>query len=237
MAKKFFDTALKGQFYGDGDNVLTSTSRVCLLDANGNPIGSDTIERVSSLLYTKDDLVDMGLPSGTLWATKNLGATAVTGYGWYFSWGNLEAHPEGSGYNFNQTTYDATPAASISADLTLSQDAARANLGGAWRMPTKDDFVELFNDSYTTNEWTSNYENSGVAGRVVTSKANGNKVFFPAGGRYSGTTLADKGTVGRYWSSKYLSSAGARFLKIDSNSAVPDGQNARYLGFSIRPVQ
>lgn len=232
-----FQDSLKKWFYKNGTKVLTDTSRVTLLDASGNPLGSasmdEFVRKVAATLTSPDDYVDLGLPSGLLWGTKNIGATSPTGWGWYFSWGNLDGHPEGSGYNFSQDVYNATDAASISQDLDASQDAVRAIKGGTWRMPTQYDFAELFNSSYTTNEWTTV---NGVNGRKVTSKINGKSVFFPAAGNYGGTSLSDRGSSGSYWSSSWVSATNARGLYFYSSSVGPQNSDARRYGFSLRGV-
>jgi hypothetical protein len=232
-----FEVSLKNAFYKNGTKVLTDTSRVTLLDASGNPLGSasmdEFVRKVAATLTSPDDYVDLGLPSGLLWGTKNIGATSPTGWGWYFSWGNLDGHPEGSGYNFSQDVYNATDAASISQDLDASQDAVRAIKGGTWRMPTQYDFAELFNSSYTTNEWTTV---NGVNGRKVTSKINGKSVFFPAAGDYGGTSLSDRGSYGCYWSSSWVSATNARGLYFGSSSVYPRDSYYRRLGFSLRGV-
>ena len=232
-----FGVSLKNAFYKNGTKVLTDTSRVTLLNANGEPLGSasmdEFVRKVAATLTSPDDYVDLGLPSGLLWGTKNIGATSPTGWGWYFSWGNLDGHPEGSGYNFSQDVYDTTNAASISQDLDVSQDAVRAIKGGTWRMPTRYDFAELFNSSYTTNEWTTV---NGVNGRNVTSKINGKSIFFPAAGYYVGTSLTSRGSVGLYWSSSWISATDARGLNFNSSSVNHQDNNGRRLGLSLRGV-
>jgi len=240
-----FQDSLKNAFYGLGANVLSATSRICLLDANGNPIGSDTIERVSSYIYTKEDMVDMGLPSGTLWCKKNIGATVETASGWYFSWGNLDAHAKGAGYDFSDANYNASDAASISGNLTLVQDAARANKGAGWRMPSKEEFAELFdatNTEYVTasgNVITGTDKRTtynGVTGLLIRSKANGNTLFFPAAGYYNGTTLSNEGSNGLYWSSSFYSATNAYYLYFYSSGVYPQLNDNRRDGFSVRPV-
>ena len=233
-----FGVSLKNAFYKNGTKVLTDTSRVTLLNANGEPLGSasmdEFVRKVAATLTSPDDYVDLGLPSGLLWGTKNIGATSPTGWGWYFSWGNLDGHPEGSGYNFSQDVYDTTNAASISQDLDVSQDAVRAIKGGTWRMPTQYDFAELFNSSYTTNEWTTV---NGVNGRKVTSKINGKSVFFPAAGYYNGTSLSSRGSDGYYWSSSWVSATDARYLSFNSSGVSPQYSSyRRRYGFSLRGV-
>lgn len=176
--------------------------------------------------------VDLGLPSGLLWARANLGATVPESYGTYFSWGNTEGHPAGAGYNFSQIVYNATPAAAIAEDLSLEHDAARVNLGTPWRMPTTDEFKELIDNC--SSIWTTL---NGVYGRLFTSNVNGNTLFFPAAGCYEGTALQDRGSRGFYWSSTYISSTSARNLSFNSSSVNPQISNVRSDGFSVRAVR
>ena len=113
--------------------------------------------------------VDMGLPSGRLWAIANIDVTTNSGFAevdgapspykyecTFFSWGNTEGHNPISdsafSYNWgenNEGPYASTPGAQLTADAGLSFDAARAILGGPWRDPSTDDFAELFNSAYT----------------------------------------------------------------------------------------
>lgn len=153
-------------------------------------------------------------------------------YGFYFSWGNLDGHPAGAGYDFSQDTYDETPAASISTDLSLNEDAARVNLGAPWRMPTEAEFQELYDNC--TSIWTTL---NGVNGRLFTSNINGKTLFLPAAGRCSGTSLEDRGSVGSYWSSTYDTATYAHRLTFNSSDVNPLSSNVRRNGFSIRAVR
>lgn len=161
-----------------------------------------------------------------------MGATLPESFGLYFSWGNTDGHPAGGGYNFNQETYNATPAAPISTNLSLDKDAARANLGAPWRMPTAAEFQELYDNC--TCVWTTL---NGVNGRLFTSNVNGNTLFFPAAGNYGGTSLNGRGSDGDYWSSTYNSATNARCLNFNSSGANPQYNGNRRLGFSMRAVQ
>lgn len=150
----------------------------------------------------------------------------------YFSWGNLYGHAKGSGYDFSQAVYDTTPAAAINADLSLSQDAARANLGAPFRMPTDAEIQELVNNC--TSVWTTL---KGVAGRLFTSNVNGNTLFFPAAGVYNGTSLEYSNTVGYYWSSTFYSATNGIGLSFGASVVSPayNSRGRRY-GFSVRAV-
>lgn len=173
----------------------------------------------------------MGLPSGVLWASCNIGAEKPSDYGLYFSWGNTEGRAEGSGYDFSEDIYDQTPGAAIDTDLPLENDAARTNLGDNWRMPTSVEFQELY-DNCTSIWFTLN----GVDGVLFTSNINGNTLFFPAAGFYNGTALSKRGLNGSYWSSTYVSAANARYLGFNDTTVNPQNGYSRRLGFSVRAV-
>lgn len=176
--------------------------------------------------------VDLGLPSGLLWAKANLGATVPESPGIYFSWGNTEGHPTGAGYDFSQEVYNTTPAAAISNNLSLDQDAARAVLGSPWRMPSSAELQELYDNC--THVWSTL---NGVNGILFTSNVNGKTLFLPAAGFYNGTVLTGLGASGRYWSSTYESATGALNLSFSSSSVLPHDNNGRRYGFSIRAVR
>ena len=118
--------------------------------------------------------VDLGLPSGLKWAKANLGAESETDPGLYYMWGDTEGHAQDSGYKFTSKNYTAKGLDAISTNLTLAQDAANVRLGGSWRMPTKEDYLELCANCFA--EWTTNYDGTGKAGVIfysTTSNATG----------------------------------------------------------------
>ena len=181
--------------------------------------------------------VDLGLPSGLKWATCNVGATSPEQAGLYFAWGETTgytAEQVTSGVrSFSPSVYNLGSAASISTDLTLEQDAARANLGGNWRMPTKAEYQELLDNCDVA--WVSSYKGKGVAGKLFASKTNGNSVFFPAAGYCYDWSVGVVGSLGYYWSASWESSSGAWCLRFDSGG---QGLNygSRYFGYSVRGV-
>lgn len=191
--------------------------------------------------------VDLGLPSGTLWARGNIVKDAngnytignETDWGTYISWGNIIGHNEGEGYNFDQTIYNSTPGASISADIPnndAAHDIALAKLGNPLHLPTKEDFQELYDN--TDTEWVANYNNTGVAGRKFMKKSDHSVyVFFPASGYYNGTTLNGRGTYGNYWSASFYSATSAYSLYFSSSGVDPQFNSYRRIGRSVRPVQ
>ena len=153
------------------------------------------------------EFVDLGLPSGLLWATCNVGATSPEQAGLYFAWGETVGFSadqvEDGERSFSSSEYSSGPAASISTDLTLEQDAAHIYLGGKWRMPTKAEFEELF--SNTTQTWTMDYNGTAVVGHIFVSKSNGNSMFFPAAGYRCNSPLYKADLYGRYWTASWES--------------------------------
>lgn len=184
-----------------------------------------------------DGFVDLALPSGVLWADKNVGATTPYEDGLYFSWGNVIGHTGDDGYDFgtsNDGPYASTPGAALTGNIAANNtyDAARHNMGAPCRMPTVGEFQEL--NSNCTSEWT---DEDGVAGRRFTSNINGNSIFFPASGYRSGTGLYSHGTYGICWSSSLYSQASGYGLYFGSGGVNPANYNLRFDGFSVRAVQ
>ena len=184
--------------------------------------------------------IDLGLPSGLLWATCNVGANEPWESGLYFSWGNVKGHEKGSWYYFgisNNGPYASTPGAVLTDNIPVDAgyDAARANLGGSWRMPTKEEFKELVENC--TNERTTQ---NGVNGRLFTSRINGNSVFFPSAGYYFGTSLSNDGMYGCYWSSSLNSQTYAYGLFYGyfsgSGDVYPQDYSYRFIGYPVRAV-
>ena len=177
--------------------------------------------------------VDLGLPSGLLWATCNIGAKEPWESGLYFSWGNVDGHAKGSGYNFCETKYETTPGAVLTDSIPADEkyDAARANLGGGWRMPTAFELQEL--DDNCTSEWTTQ---NGVNGRRLTSNINGNSVFFPVAGYYDEAILSYEDEYGYYWFSSPHSQYTVYYLTFGSGSFYPHNYCSRHYGFTVRAV-
>ncbi len=191
------------------------------------------------------DYVDLGLPSGTLWATCNVGATTPEGYGDYFAWGETEPK---STYNWstykyangdhnqltkycNKSNYgyndfiDSLPA------LEPSDDAATANWGGEWRMPSTEQWRELFKNT-TVQYKTIN----GVKGMLFT--VNNDSLFLPAAGYCWDNGLSHDGNSGYYWSNSLdtVIPYSAKYFYFKPNSYYVD-YDRRYLGLSVRAVR
>ena len=180
------------------------------------------------------EFVDLGLPSGTLWATCNVGATSPEQAGLYFAFGETKGFTaeqvEKEERSFDDKSYKAKD---ISTNLTLEQDAAHFYMGGKWRMPTAGYYQELIDNCNVV--WTADYNGTGVAGRVFTSKVNGNYVFFPADGYCLNSFGYRVGSGGYYWSASWHSFFSAWVLDFDFG-----GQDVyrddRCYGYSVRGV-
>ena len=216
----------------DGDILYAK-----LYDINGSVLAQDTI-------HSTGDWVDLGLPSGLLWATRNVGATSPEDYGDYFAWG--ETTPK-SVYNvttyiyFNGVPHQLTKYCNNSDfgyngfidNLTILQpgdDAATANYGG--RTPTFEEWEELMNN--TTSIWTTQ---NGVNGRLFTG-TNGNRLFLPAAGFRLDSSLNFDGCNGLYWSSSL--NTGNPYGACDYDFALiyqSMGGSSRHVGLSVRAVR
>lgn len=163
--------------------------------------------------------VDLGLPSGTKWATCNVGSTTPEGYGDYFAWGETSTK---STYTQDNYTYTGDPN-----NLPSSADAATANWGSGWRMPTQTEMKELINNCTVT--WTTQ---NGVTGSLFTGP-NGNSIFLPAAG-----TNGNAGSSGCYLSSLLDSSTPTHAwqLNFGSSSCSTSRSFPRTFGFTVRAV-
>ena len=192
------------------------------------------------------EYVDLGLPSGLKWATCNVGATTPEGYGNYYAWGETTTKETYSwatykwcnGSESTLTKYNTSSSFGTVDNKTvleLADDAARVNWGGAWRMPTDAEWTELRDNCEWT--WTDDYNGTGVKGRIVTSKTNGNSIFLPAAGDRNNDDLYFAGDYGTCWSSSLnaVDPDGAWYVYFSSGNVSRDG-SYRYCGRSVRPV-
>lgn len=167
--------------------------------------------------YNGYEYVDLGLPSGTLWAKCNIGAEKESDYGLYFAWGETVGYKDASsgkifnwsdykycnGSNKTLTKYNTNSSFGIVDNLTtlkLSDDAVYVNMGGSWRMPSYEEYNELINN--TTNTQTTV---NGVNGWLFTGN-NGNTLFFPASGTCENGSVNVVSSYGNYWGSSLSSS-------------------------------
>ena len=207
-------------------------------------------------------VVDMGLTSGVKWAARDLDLTKPGGFcdtpftyqKSFFSWGNIDGHnPVANSFvgvydwgTDNAGTYSGTKGNTLQTDIPVGEefDAARANLGSPWRMPTTAEFAELFSNIryIDANGDEISGDNklttvNGVIGLYLESTVNGNRLFFACSGLGYGTGWLNVGSYGLYWSASVLSAAYARSLNFYSGGVNPQYYDDRFLGFAVRPVQ
>lgn len=193
------------------------------------------------------EYVDLGLPSGTLWATCNLGANNPEDYGFYYAWGETNTkstfewgnYALANGSNKQLTKYNDDSYFGVvdgKEELELVDDAAYANWGSDWCMPTSKQIKELVNSSYTTTETTTL---NGVYGLKITSKRSGfvgKYIFLPATGYRIGSTLNGFAKSWYYWSTTIYKEGLVYNLYYDGSRAKL-ATSSRQLGQSIRPVR
>lgn len=191
-------------------------------------IPSDTSSSIHSY-------VDLGLPSGTLWATYNIGATKPEEYGDYFAWGETEPKDVYNWSTYKWVDDEMTKYNDGDGLMTLlpEDDAATANWGSEWRMPTNEEQRELVEEcQYQMTEV------NGVYGAKFTGK-NGNSVFFPAAGGYYGSHVCEVGDHGFSWSSSLHEEDeySARYFYFYEKRVHLNDYSTRGDGFSVRAVR
>ncbi len=196
-------------YKSDGSKIMLLANEVDSIGFEGTNIEPDDNEDEEDMEdeepfipdANNHEYVDLGLPSGTLWATMNLGAEFVEDYGELYAWGDLEpkqGDTDSSRYSINGEytkyhyyNYTDTIEGDNKTILELSDDAANVNWGGDWRMPTLEEFQELVENC--TWDWV---EKDSIEGMNVTGP-NGNTIFLPA----AGCSNYDVNIFGNYWSS------------------------------------
>jgi len=236
------------------DIILTDSGNLTAGDVNGDhEVNIADVNTIISIILSgpapdlEHDYVDLGLPSGTLWATRNVGASAPEEYGDYFAWGETEPKNDYdwstykwcngsmtkltkyclySYYGYNDFVDDKT-------ELDPADDAACAHYPGG-RMPSLVQIQELCDNC--TCQWT---QRNGVNGQLVTGP-NGNTMFLPAAGGRWGESLYDAGSYGYYWSRTLYSghpyNAGYLYFYSTAWSRWNNGIY-RYYGHTVRAVR
>lgn len=206
------------------------------------------------------EYVDLGLPSGTLWATCNIGASKPEEAGDYFAWAETEAkdnydlstykYSKSGDYSLDDLTKYTFPDNNIYADwyfefnkfigdnktiLEANDDVAKVNFGSDWRMPTREEFEELIKEC----SWQFSYEYNSPSrvGYTITSLKNGNTIFLPAAGFYDKADLKEHKRNGSYWCGTLSLDKSAEADAFEmSASEVKMSNVLRTSGFTIRPV-
>lgn len=216
---------LKKSGYKDKKHIL-------LVSESQTSAVSESLEKGMSL-----GAVDLGLPSGTLWADRNVGADSPEAYGNYFAWGEISTKStyNWSTYKWCKDPYDTmtkycTKSSYGKVDnktvLDLEDDAAYVNMGAEWRMPTETQMSEL--NSKCTWTWT---KQKGTKGYKVTGP-NGNSIFLPAAGYRDGSYFSNAGSRGYYWSASLHESYPYSAWVVSFNSSGYDTYSC-YRGFGV----
>lgn len=167
-----------------------------------------------------------------LWATRNVGANSAIAYGDFYSWGNVDGHAPGSGYNFSQAAYEQTPGAQLTSDIDAAHDAATVAWGDGWRMPGLAELAEL-RDNCTFAEVTV----AGVTVIRAVSNINGASMMIPCAGYGIGANVSGVGVYAECWGTRLDSQGRASRIRLIGNTASVSAIGARYYGFSVRPVR
>lgn len=226
--------------------VVVSCNKPDEPNSGGNNNGGNDTIIDNSGSYNGHDYVDLGLPSGTMWATCNVGADTPEGFGEYFAWG--ETLPKevyawknykygnfvNDCYQLNKYCTDSVYGLNGFVDdlavLESADDAATANWGAGWRMPTIEEWEEL----YLNTTYTITTQNS-VKGCLFTA-SNGNRIFLPAAGYWWDNAF--NADLGVYWSCSLNTSYPNRSwgFHFNSDSGHICGSSDRNRGQSVRPV-
>ena len=183
------------------------------------------------LSYVPAEAIDLGLPSGTKWASYNVGAAAPDEYGGSYAWGETDIKDSYSWSNYKYCNGSAETCINIGDDISGTQyDVATQKWGNGWQMPTSTQFSEL--EDKCTWEWTTQ---NGIKGQKVTGP-NGNSIFLPAVG--SGYDNGEGvGSTGYYWTSTLYDTSLARDFIYYMDFLSYIGKRDRCSAHAVRPVK
>lgn len=238
-----------------GDNTGDNTGDDTGGDNTGDNTGDDT-GGDDTPVVTNPDYVDLGLPSGTLWATKNIGAETPYECGDFFAWGEVEPKSNDpytwDGYELNEGDTTHVSLSKYNNEDYLDElepvdDAATHSLGSNWEMPSKEQINELLDSRYTEASWALQ---NNVNGLMVISKANeNNRIFIPAGGFYNWddvntfetSSVKQAGHVCSLWSKSCkrpdsLYAESLQFGDTEDYARYESVTASRCLGKNVRPV-
>lgn len=228
----------------DGSYVIMSNGTTLIIDPDNYSKVSDHWEQVDMIL---NGFVDLGLPSGTLWSTVNVGAQTPFQRGQYFSWGNIEgyvaSYNEGDysgeivGYSFIQDNYVLTNGYQLSGSIPVENDAAVDIMGGKWSIPTDVQFQELIDNCTITQ-----VEKNGVPGKLFTSNINGKTLFIINNGYGNATTLDSPMYQSAYWTNAEDDVDTSKALSFTLGTSIlpnltPIHPEEKRFGFGIRAVK
>lgn len=221
----FIIAVMVASFFSWTQNVMV----IKMKDNSVHILNVDEIRQVVNQDCPEAEAIDLGLPSGTKWASWNIGASSPEEYGGYYAWGETE---EKSYYSWNTYVYYNDGFVDIGDDIAGTQyDVAHVKWGGTWRMPSSEQIRELIVNC--SSEWKAM---NGMKGILVTGP-NGSTIFFPAtGGFLWDGNLTYEGSVGYYWSSSLYFDELVSLLYFDSNGWDHWRGIGRDCGLSVRAV-
>ena len=185
------------------------------------------VEGVCHVTVANVTAVDLGLPSGALWADRNVGAASAEAYGNYYAWGEIAPKDIYSWDSYVCIKYTVQDGR---CGLLAEDDVATVELGEAWRTPTVYEWVELADECTWT--WDATKKGYKVVG------ANGNSIFLPAAGAQPVGEDVQPGEYGGYWSSTRLPYDATEAWSIGFYDDDIDSYNdARYFGYPVRAIQ
>ena len=244
---KRFDLSAFGLSNGDLPRVIDLVDRI--YDYQDIAVSQGNVDSLNNSA-NGHEYVDLDLPSGTLWATCNVGASKPEGYGDYYAWGETktksvydwETYKYANGDDYHKLTKYCCNSENgdngFTDNLTTLQagdDPATSNWGSGWHTPSKSQWDELL--ANTTNTWTTQ---NGVKGGLFTSKKNGQTLFLPAAGYRGGSELYDASSESYYWSRSNFTHYSGHAWGLRSNSGGCDMFRYGYgrdSGFTVRPVR
>lgn len=180
---------------------------------------------LDKVLYLQHEYVDLGLPSGTMWASYNLGSNKPEDFGGYYAWGEIKTKTE-----YNKDNYDFLQQENLQKEC----DVANKQWGGGWHIPTKEDFAELL--ANCIHRWT---KQGGVKGCLLTSIINKKSIFLPAADVFVGSKSSGENRRCVYNTSTYAGFQNDNhevFCFYYLKDGLAAGNNVAHIGSSIRPV-
>lgn len=232
------------------EEVMLETNSMYIKQKNGNILefsiadieevffGNVDIGTTNNIIKDGHECVDLGLTSGNLWATCNVGANSPSEWGKYYAWGDTITKAEYS--STNCPTFGKTNAQldwigfTVGGNLDSEYDVAQHNWGGQWKMPTRADFQELINECTWT--WTRKGD---VDGYEIKSKqaGNSNSIFLPASGSKDMSDIRNQGSTAWYWTSTpYSGNDYLSWCLSTTENDISVSPLSRRTGFTIRAI-
>lgn len=248
IERDFFKRERVNDFLNSSKYAMNNTKIIPYYPKKKDVNATNNKNGTSSILKSEDEKethewVDLGLPSGTLWARYNVGATNETEIGSYFAWGETEQKKKYTAETYFDATGRIFEVPNTACLIGTEYDTAKKLWGDEWVMPTREQAVELYLKCKW--QWVDNYNSSGVSG-CICEGPNGNKIFFPAGGLIMGNkhSYKDDGNIWIGTLNYYNHMDWACFINFNKKGPIiqkipMDGisQDYRWWGRNVRAVK